>query len=145
MEKFSEIGEFIRALGQANAEVVRGNEKIAFNGFENPIAYLQELLNPEIYLYRAIREIFADPDLYSYEEQLTSCLEQLQGLFYVHPDTGRLVHKNLKLETKGKPIEYSELSLIGQERVTEFIMEQQGSLIRVKNKVECYQASRRRK
>lgn len=139
MEKFSEIGEYEKALGQANAEIVHGGERVVFNGFENTITFLQELLNPEIYLYRAIREIYNDTQAYNYEKRLITSLEKLKGLFYEHPVTGRMTHKNLKLKMKGKPLEYSELSLTEQERITEFIMEQQGSLCRVKHKVEQYQ------
>lgn len=145
MERFIEIGEYVRAVGLANVEVTKGTGQVSFNGFESSTAYLQDLLNPEIYLYRAIRDIFADPDLYSYEEQLVNCLEQLQGLFYMHQDTGRLMHKNLKIESKGKAMEYSTLSRDEQEHITEFIHEQQGSIWRVKSKVEWYQHSRRKK
>lgn len=146
MEKYVEIGEYMRAIEQANVRIVQGNGGLAFNGQESSTAYLRDLLNPEIYLYRVIRGIFAaEPELCDDEDKLMNGLEQLKGLFYTHPDTGQLYHKNLKIEGKAKSLEYKELSVGEREWLAACISEQQDSLTRVRNRVMQCQTLKEKK
>lgn len=145
MDNFLEIGEYVNALGHANVRLrTLNDDRVIFNGFESTMLYLRELLVPEIYLYRVIGCIFSDSELYAFEEQLLNCMRQLNGLFYVHPDTHLILQRNLTIRCKDRPVDYTDLTSGARETIAGFVAEQYGSYMRVKQRVEEYQNLRKK-
>lgn len=136
MKPFTELEEYIRFIEKGEIQVWCVDEdRICFNGFENSILYLKDLLVPEISLCKKIRTIYSDSKCCINHQTLIPSLESLNKLFYIHPSTFLTMRHGLHISCRGEAVDYLVLTPRTHEYIAEFVAEQKNSLSRV---CHCY-------
>ena len=136
MKPFTELEEYIRFIEKGEIQVWCVDEdRICFNGFENSILYLKDLLVPEISLCKKIRTIHSDSKCCINHQSFIPSLESLNKLFYIHPSTFLTMRHGLYISCHGEAVDYLALTPRAHEYIAEFVAEQKNSLSRV---CHCY-------